>query len=474
MKKLIIYMLAFVVFSAQQSCKKDLNALPENSRIGEVVITDAKTAEIALNGAYYAFANASPTKTNWQPHELGPAMLAGYVGNGLGAVGEEENRNDELWLTDYWNESYKLLNTANGVLKGASALADDAFSGNGKKEIIGEMHFLRAYAHFKLLIFYAEWFDLNSPLGVLLRDEASTKTNISKARSSVKESYDFILSDLEDATANAPETNQKYYATKWAAMLLKMRVLISRGVSGDYAEVISLANNVIQNSPYQLEPNVKDIFRSKGLSSTEVILGVKPQANQEKDFYSRSRKYWPGASGFYVAKKTLKDLLAGDPRADWMIGSANPNSAAAPNTFYFTKYIAQGTTPTVVSETYYAMRLSEVYLLKAEAIVRSGGSLDDAKAAVKEVMSHAGVTDFSAVDNASTPDDLLLQIYYETSRSLVDEDGQVWMALLRLDFNIVKQLRPTITTKAQYIIPIPHEEFVYNPEIGEQNPGYSK
>jgi hypothetical protein len=98
----------------------------------------------------------------------------------------------------------------------------------------------------------------------------------------------------------------------------------------------------------------------------------------------------------------------------------------------------------------------------------------DAKAAVKEVMTHAGVTDFSAVDNASTANDLLLQIYYGTVKSLVDEDGQEWMALLRLDFNTVKQIKSTITTQAQYILPIPHSEFVYNPTIGDQNPGYSK
>lgn len=249
---------------------------------------------------------------------------------------------------------------------------------------------------------------------------------------------------------------------------------MSRGGASDYTEVVNLANNIIQNGPYQLEANTIDIFRSKALSSSEVILGLKPQANQEKDYYSRSAQYWPGASAMYVAKKALKDLLANDPRAAWMIGGANPYSAYSPNTFFFTKYMVQGGTVTPVTETYYAMRLSEVYLLKAEAIVRSGGSLTDAKTAVKEVMTHAGVTDFSAIDNANTANDLLLQIYYETVKSLVAEDGQEWMALLRLDFNTVKQIKPTITTQAQYIFPIPHSEFVYNPAIGDQNTGYSK
>ena len=473
MRKLAYSISLLALAFLQEACKKDLNALPENSVVQQVLVTDAKTAEIALNGAYYSFANATAVKTNWQDHEVAPAMLAGYLGYGFGQLPEEENRNSSIYSSYYWDESYKVLNTVNGVLQSVSSVADNAFAGSRKNEIIGELHFLRAYAHFKLLSYYGEWFKLNSPYGVLLRTEATTKSNIAKARSSVKDSYAFILSDLDDAIKNAPATNKNYYATKWAAMVLKMRVLMSKGESADYSEVVNLANTIIQNSPYALEANVKDIFRSKGLASNEVILGLKPQANQELDYYSRSAQYWPGASSLYVAKKALKDLLGTDPRGTWLVGSASPYSAYSPDTYFFGKYIGEGETPTQVSETYYAMRLSEVYLLKAEAIDRSGGSLSDAKAAVKEVMTHAGVTDFSAIDGANTSKDLLLQIYYETVRSLVAEDGQEWMALLRLDFDTVKQIKPTITTQAQYILPIPHSEFVYNPTIGDQNPGYN-
>jgi starch-binding outer membrane protein, SusD/RagB family len=113
-------------------------------------------------------------------------------------------------------------------------------------------------------------------------------------------------------------------------------------------------------------------------------------------------------------------------------------------------------------------------LLTAEATVRSGGSMATAKALIKTVMSKAGVTDFTAVDNAATSDDLLLQNYYEIVRNLSAEDGIEWMALLRLPFATVKQLKPTITDQKQYIFPIPLDEFQQNPTIGDQNPGYSK
>jgi hypothetical protein len=48
------------------------------------------------------------------------------------------------------------------------------------------------------------------------------------------------------------------------------------------------------------------------------------------------------------------------------------------------------------------------------------------------------------------------------------------MALLRLPFETVKLFKPTITNQTQYILPIPKDEFLYNPLFGDQNTGYSK
>jgi hypothetical protein len=59
-------------------------------------------------------------------------------------------------------------------------------------------------------------------------------------------------------------------------------------------------------------------------------------------------------------------------------------------------------------------------------------------------------------------------------KSLVAEDGLEWMAMLRMPFETVKQIKPTITSQIQYILPVPLDEFKYNPSFGDQNPGYSK
>lgn len=477
MRTLYKYLGLAVLIITIYACKKELGALPKNEKVNANTILDQVTAQTALNGAYYTFANATMAETGWQDHQLWPGMFAGYISYGYGLLAEEEN-NNTLFNAYYWAESYILLNAANGVITGVMALPDQKFTGNRKKEIIAEAHFLRAYAHFKLLTYYGEWYKPDSEFGALLRDELSVLGNISKARSTVKESYDFILADLDDVIANAPATNPSYYATRWAGMALKARVLMSRGGTADYLEVINLANNLIKQGPYVLEPKAMDIFRSKGLASKEVILGLKPQAGQELISSSKSKQYLPGTGVYYTASAKLKNLLNNDPRQAWMIGASNPNSPQ--ESYYFTKYITVGLTPSVISETDYAFRLTEVYLLQAEAIVRSGGNFADAKRIIHEVQEKAGITatvnnaPYLAVENANEKDKLLMEIFNENVKSLVGEDGLEWLALLRLPFETVKQLKPTITSQIQYILPVQKTEFLYNPAFGLQNPGYSK
>ncbi|NLR82547.1 RagB/SusD family nutrient uptake outer membrane protein [Chitinophaga eiseniae] len=472
--KSIIYTMLGGLLLTTASCKKELGKLPENAKVDGNTIIDQRTSEIALNGVYYRFAavNSDNNVTKWMEHEVTPGIFAGYLGYGYGAdPGEINDMANSSFNSSYWTSGYNIINAANGIIKGVTALDDKGFTGSRKAEILAEARFLRAYANFKLLSFYGQWFNLGSPYGILLRDEFVTVDKISKARSSVKDSYAAILADVDDAIAHGPDNRPDFYATRWAAMALKMRVLMSHAQPEDYPNVIALADSIIIKNKYSLEPVTKDIFLTKGLASPEVILGVKPQQNQESFYYTLSNQYWPGASGLYVAKTALKDLLNGDPRQPWMVGTANRYS---PGTFFFTKYKQQGSTTTVVSETAYAFRLTEVYLLKAEALVRSGGSTAAVRTILKTVMGHAGVTDFTAIDNASDTNELLKQIYLEISRNLVGEDGQEWMALLRLPVALTKQLRPTLTDQIRYIMPIPHEEFLYNPAIGDQNPGYQK
>ena len=476
MKRKLIYIFLGLACAASSvsiiSCESQLGALPENAKVDGNTVLDAATARIALNGVYFRFANVSTSKniTEWTKNERLPAQLAGYMmyGYGTGAGAPEDNQMVSSADT-YWLYSYGIINAANSLIGGMDKLPQGRIPAAEREPIEGEARFLRAYGHFKLLTFYAQWFDYASPYGVLLRDQAVTISNTPKARSSVTESYTSILQDLDYAIAHCPAQHEKHYATNWAARALKARVLLCRGQAGDYSEVIKLADAIINEGPYKLEPRAEDIFRNKGASSSEVILSIAPQPNQPAYAYSRSRQFYPGASSLYCATSALRDLLADDPRQDWMIGSFRKNYA----NYFFTKYIAEETVPTVVSETFYAIRLTEIYLMKAEALLRSNGATAQAKAILKEIGTRNGVSDFSRLDALSSREDLLRYNYEETAKSLVSEDGQEWLCLLRLPLATISSIRPKLINKEQYILPVPTSEFVDNPKFGAQNPGYN-
>jgi hypothetical protein len=261
-------------------------------------------------------------------------------------------------------------------------------------------------------------------------------------------------------------------------MILQARVLLTRGESADITKALSLSDQVIGSGKYTLEDNPRTIFYSKGLTSSEVILGVKPQPLQEAQRDNMSGNYYLPAGTYgstpYVVKQAFKDLLEGDPRQDWMVGPVN-DDISSPGTYAFSKFLpyigSVGTAPTQISEVSYAMRLSEAYLLKAEAIARSGGDLEEAKTQIRTIMSKAGVIDFSTVDAATTPEEVWEQAYFETLRSFTGEDGIDWFALLRFPLDKITELRPTITVITQLWFGVPVSEFQTNLLFGDQNAG---
>jgi len=164
-------------------------------------------------------------------------------------------------------------------------------------------------------------------------------------------------------------------------------------------------------------------------------------------------------------------LLKNDPRNQWIYQTVTYRSTP---TAQLTKYYSGSVTipvQTTLSETCYAFRLTEAYLLEAEAITLSGGDLSQAKSLLTTVMSHAGVTDFTAVNNASTAAALQLLIVKENMKNFISENGEDWLAMRRLPFATLQSLQPNIKLTTQLILPIPSTEITTNSLI-IQNPGY--
>ncbi|HXD79413.1 MAG TPA: RagB/SusD family nutrient uptake outer membrane protein [Puia sp.] len=469
----IFVFLGLAIVSA--SCNKQLNILPTTQEVDGNIISDLQGATTALNGVYYRFAASSPDNngvpsTQWVDVNEGfPSELAGSYDYPYGGVDLNTHtyKPPSYELATMWSYGYNLVNAANGFLKNIAPVKN--LGDSTRSEMMAEAKFLRAFGNTYLLLYFAQYYDTTSQYGIILRNEFVTTSNLNLPRSPVGQCYDSILDDLHFAEANLPSLNtDNTGANKWTAELLEARLLINRQTPADYANVIRLTNDIITNSPFTLEANTKDIFHSKGLSSNEVMLGIQPYTSPAQTYkWSQYLHY-----NDYILSDSGAAAFQGDPRQTWtyymFTSPYGYGSFPAPIKYYpgDTLNIA----PSIQDEYSYAFRLTEAYLLEAEAISASGGDPATARALLETVEGHAGITDFAAVDAASGPD-LTLLIIREEMKNFIGEAGQDWYAVRRLPFATVQQLIPTLVSKDLLILPIPQTEMQTNGQM-KQNPSY--
>jgi starch-binding outer membrane protein, SusD/RagB family len=467
------------------ACKKQLDVFPTTSEVDGNVITDQHSAQTILNGVYYRFSDAgldekpnqiipvnapfsiTTQSTLWTDvNEVLPSELSGSLDffepdsiNGFtfnpGTTG----------VNYIWQYGYALVSAADGFIKNATPVT--TIPAAAKQQMLAEAKFLRAFGNSELLLYYGQYNDPSSQYGIILRDTFATTADIQLPRSTVAATYTSILSDLDAAIDGLPTLNTAiYYANASDAKLLKARMLMNRGASGDYAEVINLTKDIIANGPFALEDSLKDIFLTKGFNSQEVMLGIQPYPNENYKF----QNYVSVME--YVGTDSLASLFANDARSQWVYANILDlyGTQKMVTKYYSGDTINPAQTP--LSTYCYAFRLSEAYLLEAEAISLSGGDLATAKALLTTVMSRAGAgaEEFTAVANASTPGSLQLEIVKENMRNFTCENGVDWFAMRRLPFATLQQLNPNIRNPTQLILPIPTAELTYNNVI--QNPGY--
>ena len=109
-----------------------------------------------------------------------------------------------------WADNYYIIANANHLIKGGqNILANDTeLSENDKAYInhyVGQAYFSRAYAYFELALHYCKNYDpasAGSDYGIPLVTEYAPSSDYSKypGRSSLKETFDFIVKDLEQAS----------------------------------------------------------------------------------------------------------------------------------------------------------------------------------------------------------------------------------------------------------------------------------
>lgn len=504
-KNILIFGSLLVGASSITSCDDKLSALPSQSKVEENLIVDQSSAEIALNGIYYMYAECgtdyydvlSTQCTGTQ--EIKPATIAGvteyYQGpytlefHGPGYYDTNPSRPAYSTNNQLWQLFYSQLTTANGVISQMNEAPDSWFVGNRKAEILGEARFMRALIYYQILRHFGYYWDIDSPYGILLRTGPSKASSLSIERSSVKAAYDAILADLDYAITNMKLENPTHYANQWVAKGQKVRILMMRGQEGDYTEAANIALDIIDNGPYELEGNVVDIFHTRGLNSQEVMFGIQPKSNQtdvlETYIYRDDAQYFPTAN-FYA-------LFDDDSRKEQLFLEGEPydffGTMITPITIC-KHYAPDNITTGEITESQYQMRLTEMYLLRAEALARTD-NVPEAKKLLKTVMEHAGITDFSELDAADDEASFMEVYFKEYLKNLFCESGRELEFMIRMPKELVATFNPqyydvvvdgenNVVSIGNHafgysVFAIPTDEFRYNKLLKkeDQNPGYA-
>jgi hypothetical protein len=481
MKKYIsIVLFAFLL----SSCSTDdfLEKLPPYEADLDGAITNASTAELALIGVY---ANLSADAYNSRD-----IMIEGSFKAGTMRKPEWWTRGNAVYYYERywpvlssdgsyeWSYDYSLIKNANFLLSAIEGIND--FEGNRKDEIIGELHFLKALAYERMMLRFTQYWDMNSELGLIIRNDLPGLENVKKERSSVADSYQMILDELEIAIVKCPDYSFSSEASKVSVKALRTRVLFQMG---RYSDCIAMADEVLAHTENALAPSYSTIF-TDWESTNEILFARVFGASESSSLETRISSY---SSGKWGPSSNYIEFLGDDPRYDVIIGDTVvvDYRYGSSGTVYKNPVVKKLVNSANDLPLIY-LRTAEIYLLKAEAIYRSGGSYDDAYAPIAAIRARAGA---NPVPHA-TQAEIETAICNEWLIEMSFENWQEYFALRR--FGVEKLLERNTQLKealdkaivngseaeAQYrqriedrrISSIPSSEINGNPV--EQNPGY--
>lgn len=359
---------------------------------------------------------------------------------------------DNSYLELMYSKMYFLINNANHVITKTELLNTED---SRKEEIIAEAKFLRAQAHFYLLRLFGEFFDTNSTFGIVLKTMPISNAD-AQPRASVAETYELILEDLDYAISHAPDFSSTFYVSKIAAKALKSKVALYQK---DYSTAASLAREVLDSDERELEESYADIFTKKVVSPNEVIFQTPfDNLNNRNNKAFMLRVYFE-LSDEYVA------LMENDARYGAAVAVTSAGSIRN-NKFNGATYNGVPLT----ADTEYFLRLDEIYLIYAEAILRAETDVEASRSALNVIRERS----VNPLVTTAVPSELLEAIRIEKILELGAESGEEWFDLVRfhkegdININDFKEL----SSETRLILPLPIQTVELSNNVVKQNSGY--
>ena len=327
MKK-IISLIAIAIFCTFTSC--DIERFPYTSLSADEITADPNASlDATLNGAYAQLKTWSDVMHRCGEYAGDNIMIRGTSTDAFYEFISYSRTPNNYRLLALWDNSYKAIAQTSNILK----LVEEGQSPEIDSKL-GECYFMRGFLYFYLCRAYGRPYYQNpeTNLGVpIVNGTPDDVFGPLPDRSSVKDTYEQIISDLKKSADLMSFNNGPIYGSKEAAWALLSRVYLYMSGTFDnpnaeYARLsVEYADKVINSGIYSMLSR-EDFMRYNSFTpeqNKETIFAVKRIASE----FSGSDHYY-GIGGMYgniggmgwgemYASAKYIDLLNETGRNDW-------------------------------------------------------------------------------------------------------------------------------------------------------------
>jgi len=384
MKK-IFGIAALLAGVALTSCSDILDSTPNGTTTSDKFWRNGDDVVAATNAIYsplldedgfahteYTFDNSSDDMVRAGDHGDSEAQLELFTFNASNSH-----------ILNTWSTKYEVISRANTVLINAPNVDMDETL---RKRCLGEAHFLRGFAYWRLAVIWGE-------VPIILEEDAIAN-DFNKPKSTLAEVQAQAESDFLKAAELLPDdysndTENIGRATKGSAygFLAKLYVYQEK-----FANAIDAGNHIVNNAKYKLADSFEQNFQLATENNPEILYSLQYEQGWTTDD-SPAFYHTPGGLGGWGFHEPIQDLVdefeVDDPRLDYTIfkpgdqvvmGSTTHTFAVEDTRltgYAFRKY-TNFTDGGDMSQSLNApwMRSADVYLLVAEAKIRSNQNGD--------------------------------------------------------------------------------------------------
>lgn len=503
-----LYFAAIALLLGLFSCDKEtLNPIPSNAVSDSQIFSSVESAKTALNGGMKFLGDyQSFTIQTVMAEVMGEDALMTDGNHGLPHYTWHMNSytysqvpESSPWHTGYsntiWEYDYKGIDAANNIIAHVTDMPEQ----NGKENLLGQAYALRGYLFLRLARLFAESYTTN-PDGpcIVLRKEPADASSEHIGRSSLKDTYAQILSDLNYGRQHCSDSDVSFFTPKACALFMARAYLDM----GDYTNAKKYAaeaasgtfdgSNLMSQDEYQagfMDPNVEwlmgftfnestsNLFASIPsfyyLATSAVNADANGKANPDDTAYLESD----------LEADYFENALYGYSTVRWTFrfrNSFEETDCRKLFPFYFDE--ADGWLTSKFSHRDLSLgnadfplaRIAEAYLIKAECEAQDGGDAATAKDVLNALQDARGATPTTAtLDN----------IYMERRKELYGE-GYRLFDIKRLHQPLDRMQDPEHWASVKslpadsprFMLPIPECELLYNKALtkNDQNAYWKK